>query len=205
MPVRPAPTMIRCEGQAVSSSSLPGVRKGVESRPETGGNAGWDPVAITNRRALISMSLPTATVSGSVKYPAPSITRTPSAAMRSFDSFAALTAKASRTYFRTPSKPTRDIVSMPKPGASFTSRARRAAVNSPCASRLSGLPPSRPFSTSATDTPKAAAEVATAIPPAPPPITQISGLMTSGIPCFLHAIVTSQVAAERHYVGRFPP
>ena len=56
------------------------------------GIAGDEPVAITTRRALISMSSPTATMSLSLKRASPSITRTPRPVKRSLESFGAIAA-----------------------------------------------------------------------------------------------------------------
>ena len=56
------------------------------------GIAGDEPVAITTRRALISMSSPTATVFLSLKRAWPAITRTPRPVKRSRESFGAMVA-----------------------------------------------------------------------------------------------------------------
>ncbi len=62
-----------------------------------GGTAGDEPVAITNRRALISNLSPTAIVAASLKRAAPSITCTPRPVKRSFESFGAIAAMTPRT------------------------------------------------------------------------------------------------------------
>src|SRR5262245_38902262 len=54
-----------------------------------------------------------------------------------------------------------------------------------------------PFSISTTGTPQAAARVATAMPPGPPPITQMSGVNTSVI----QPLVPSYYAASRTRQG----
>lgn len=181
-PVRPAPSTMRCEGQTVSSEIVSGVRNGVASRPEIGGRIGAEPVATTNRRALISSSLPVVTEAGLTKRPVPSTTRTPSAAIRAFNSLRAALASTSRRYARTRAKSTVGWAWIPKAAPSVAIRAQPAAVINALASNARRLPPICPFSTRTTGTPKAAAEVATASPPAPPPITHKSALMSSAIP-----------------------
>ena len=52
------------------------VRWGVVSRPGIGGTKAREPVAITKRRALI-VTCPARSVSGAVKAPQASMTRTP--------------------------------------------------------------------------------------------------------------------------------
>ena len=58
----PAPMTIRCSGHSVRSKIVSLVRWGVACRPGIGGIAGEEPVAMTKRRALISIPSPTATV-----------------------------------------------------------------------------------------------------------------------------------------------
>lgn len=69
----------------------------MSASPGIGGTAGDEPVATTNRRALISTSSPTTTVRLSLKRAVPSITRTPRPPKRSFESIGAIAAITSCT------------------------------------------------------------------------------------------------------------
>ena len=146
---------------------------------------------MTKRRAAISMSPATASVSRSLKRAAPSITRTPSPASRSRARLGARAAMTPRTWSRTRPKSVRtDLPCTPKAGDRAAAWARRPAA----ISALSGSRPARTASppiwpacpacgsTSTTRTPKAAACIATCGPPAPAPMTQMSGLIVSGMP-----------------------
>ena len=54
-PIGPAPITTRCSGRVVRSNTVSLVRCGVSASPGIGGSAGDEPVAITKRRALISI------------------------------------------------------------------------------------------------------------------------------------------------------
>src|SRR6266481_4705163 len=74
----------------------------------------------------------------------------------------------------------------PKAAASAMARARLPAAISDFEGTqpvLRHSPPILPFSTSTTGTPKAAAAAATERPPEPAPMTQRSGVRTSGMRC----------------------
>ena len=140
---------------------------------------------MTKRRALISIPSPTTTVSRSLKRAAPSITRTPRPVKRSFESFGAIAAMTSCTCWWTLPKSTSGVAAdTPKARACAMARACLAAAISDFEGTqpvLRHSPPILPFSTSTTDTPKAAAAAATERPPEPAPMTQISGVKHSAM------------------------
>ena len=182
-PTGPAPMTIRWSGHRVRSKIVSLVRCGVSGRPGIGGIAGEEPVAITKRRAAISIPSPTATVRASLKRAAPSITRTPSPVKRSLESFGAIAAMTPWTWSRTLAKSTAGRCAITPNGAARRgASARRAAASSAFDGTqpvLRQSPPILPFSTSTTGTPNAAAAAATDNPPDPAPMTQMSVLISS--------------------------
>ena len=153
--------------------------------PGIGGSDGDEPVAITKRRALISMPSPATTVARSLKRAAASITRTPRPVKRSLESFGAMAAITSCTCRRTLAKSTvAGPADTPNASASAMPCARLAAAISAFEGTqpvLRHSPPSLPFSISTTGTPNAAAAAATDSPPAPAPMTQMSGVRISAM------------------------
>ena len=151
-----------------------------------GGSEGEEPVAMTKRRAAISMPSPTATVSRSLKQAAPSMTRTPSPLKRSFESFGAIAAMTPCTWRWTlPKSISAAGADTPNAPPSLTARARLPAAISDFEGTqpvLRHSPPILPFSMSTTGTPKAAAAAATESPPEPAPTTQMSGVKRSAMP-----------------------
>src|SRR5215472_5934071 len=185
-PIAPAPITIRCSGRAVRSNTVSLVRCGTASSPAIGGSAGEEPVAMTKRRAAISMPSPTATVLRSLKRAAPAITRTPSPLKRSFESFGAIAAMTSCTWWWTLAKSiSAGPAETPKARASARAWARSPAAISAFDGTqpvLRHSPPILFFSTNTTDTPNAAAAAATERPPEPAPMTQMSGCKRSAMP-----------------------
>src|SRR5262249_42860371 len=153
--------------------------------PAMGEGDGDEPVAMTKRRAAISIPSPTTTVLRSLKRAAPAITRTPRPLKRSFESFGAIAAMTSCTCWWTlPKSMSGTPAATPKARASTTARACLAAAISDLEGTqpvLRHSPPILFFSTNTTDTPKAAAAAATERPPEPAPMTQMSGCRRSAM------------------------
>ena len=128
-PTGPPPMTIRCSGRVARSNTVSLVRYGTASSPGIGGSDGDDPVAITKRRAAISVPSPATTVSRSLKRAAAAITRTPRPVKRSLESFGAIAAITSCTCRWTLAKSMRTgPAAMPKASAPAMPWARLAAA-----------------------------------------------------------------------------
>ena len=177
--------MMRWRGTSARSNTVSLMRCGVSRRPAIAGSIGEEPVAMTKWRARIAR-LFTATVRSSVKRAAPSMTCTPRPAMRWRAEFGATAPMTSFTCALTAAKSTpKRVVFMPKRAPLRDAFARSAAAISACSAMLPFFlrrsPPMRPFSMSTARASKAAAAAAAERPPAPAPITQISGLSSCAI------------------------
>ena len=98
MPMGPPPITSRWSGLSRRSKIVSLVWTVTSAIPSMGGTSGDDPVAMTNRRAAITVS-PACTSVGEMKRPYSWITRTPSPSNRSTLSWGAMVAMTSATWF----------------------------------------------------------------------------------------------------------